>query len=272
MGLKERLRIKLDQLYEKRRSTDGQIKLLEGLLQEEPEEKPAKRKYQRRKPKHAELPKVKRTPLLGEVDDPPLELGTPVLAREPFTQMELFKRLREFGKNGAIFTELLQAINSVRETAKQKPVAKSVLSTMLAHMYKDKRFKKILKRVRIRGTKTSPRATYKYYYIGPPISELDIPAKAQKPKKAKPLSPGRKPFTRQEMFKVLGEFGAEGATALQLRDALNERRNEESQLTSAHISTKLSHTMKDKKWKKFLKRTHVFVEGGNRAYKYVYQY
>lgn len=269
MGIKERARFKLDQLYAKRRDIDVQIDaVLSELVGESEPPTKKKRAYKRRKPKDAELPKVKRTPLLTDVDDPPAELGTPVLKREPFTQIELFRRLREFQGEGAIFTELLQAINAVREVKNHKPVAKSVLSTMLAHMYQDQRFKKILKRVRIRGTATSPRATYRYYYIGPPIKELDIPAQAKKKKKKVTRD---KPFTRQEMFKVLGDFGKDGATASQLRDALNARRNAGDQLTAAHISTKLSHTMRDPKWKKFLKRSQI-SKGGQRVYKYVYQY
>lgn len=271
MDPRERARGKLDELYAEEYAINLKIYAVLDELVAAKEEKPTPKKrrpYKRRnKPKDVELPKVKRTPLLGEVDDieeQAKKMGvTRVPVREPLTQKELFTNLNHFGKDGAIFTDLLKMINANREEKNQKPVAKSVLSTMLAHIFQDGRFQKLIKRVRIRGTKTSPRATYLYFYIGSPISQVNLPAKAQKRPNPR--------IQQGEMFEVLGEFKEEGATAAQLTEALNTRTSADDPLTIAYISTKLSHTMKDPKWRKLLKRTSVLLDG-KRVYKYVYQY
>ena len=162
MGMRERTNAKLSQLHEKRRSIDAQIKLLESLfvVEEKSDDEPRKKRaYKKRKSTNSKLPPVKRTPLLGDVDDP--EVQAQNVPRQVFTRDVMFKHLKTFGKKGALLSELMVSLNENRTG--DSVVKNGRVSTMLAHLAKDPRFKNHIKRKRTKGSTSY----YRYVFVGP---------------------------------------------------------------------------------------------------------
>jgi hypothetical protein len=163
MALKERMRARLESLR-------GQVKLLTELLAEEDDTPKTPRKYKKRakKPKNAKLPKVKRTPLLGEVDDIEDQLKTQqAMERTPFEMHELFGVINSFKGKGCLLQQIFVEVNN-RRTPTNQLEKSGPISTMLVRVHRHKKFHSWIKRKSVKPKKGS-KALYRYYYTGPKI-------------------------------------------------------------------------------------------------------
>lgn len=163
MGLRERIKAKIEQLYEKRRNIDNQIELLLSLTVGEEKNKP-------KKVKKSAVSKLKRTPMLGEIIDDYPEIKPKKKKKSgknmQLTRDMLFKTLSKFNKKGATFAQLLDAVNYDRKPNDQ--IKSSKISTMMSHIFSSGKFKDKITRQQLPNTKGS-KALYRYFYIGPKI-------------------------------------------------------------------------------------------------------